>query len=191
MPIDDGTIADDETVTWQTLRTVYKELIRRFEEFRTAGSSSASATIGSEFVTSAEHGSDSTPGHHPPETGTSTTHSHEGGSALTVQEEDGTPIDTAVTIIRVPNGGLTDNGAGDVSLGFAIAGAAPTAHGIAAHTAHANWKVLYTDGSGDEQELALGADGTVLTSTGASTAPAFEAAAGGGGSTSKTWAMTT
>jgi len=54
-----------------------------------------------------------------------------------------------------------------------------TAHGIAAHTAHANWKVLYTDGSGDEQELALGADGTVLTSTGASTAPAFEAAAGG------------
>jgi len=51
----------------------------------------------------------------------------------------------------------------------------PTAHGIAAHTAHANWKVLYTDGSGDEQELALGADGTVLTSTGAAGVPAFEA----------------
>jgi hypothetical protein len=40
-----------------------------------------------------------------------------------VQEEDGTPIDTAVTIIRVPNGGLVDNGAGDVSLVF---GGAPT-----------------------------------------------------------------
>ena len=80
-----------------------------------------------------------------------------GGAALTVQEEDGTPIDTAVTIIRVPNGGLVDNGAGDVSMGYAIAGAAPTAHGIAAHTDHANWKALYTDGSGDEQELPLGA----------------------------------
>ena len=43
-----------------------------------------------------------------------------GGAALTVQEEDGTPIDTAVTIIRVPNGGLVDNGAGDVSLGYAL-----------------------------------------------------------------------
>src|SRR3972149_11894186 len=42
-----------------------------------------------------------------------------GGAALTVREEDGTPIDTAVTIIRVPNGGLTDNGVGDVSLGYA------------------------------------------------------------------------
>lgn len=40
-----------------------------------------------------------------------------GGAALTVQEVDGTPSDTAVTIIRVPNGSLTDNGAGDVSLG--------------------------------------------------------------------------
>jgi len=39
-----------------------------------------------------------------------------GGAALTVQEEDGAPIDTAVTIIRVPNGMLVDNGAGDVSL---------------------------------------------------------------------------
>ena len=46
------------------------------------------------------------------------------------------------------------------------------------HTAN-TWKVFYTDGSGDIQELALGADGHVLTSTGAATAPAFEAAGGG------------
>lgn len=39
-----------------------------------------------------------------------------GGSALTIQEIDGTPLDNAVTIIRVTNGKLTDNGAGDVTL---------------------------------------------------------------------------
>ncbi len=38
------------------------------------------------------------------------------GSALTVQELDGSPLDSAVTIIRVTNGKLTDNGAGDVTL---------------------------------------------------------------------------
>ena len=58
------------------------------------------------------------------DTGATTLHSHAGGAALTVQEEDGAPIDTAVTIIRVPNGTLTDNGAGDVSLGY------PTPAGI-------------------------------------------------------------
>jgi hypothetical protein len=41
-----------------------------------------------------------------------------GGAALTVQELDGTPSDTAVTVIKVPNGSLTDNGAGDVTLGY-------------------------------------------------------------------------
>ena len=40
------------------------------------------------------------------------------------------------------------------------------------------WRVFYSDGNGDTTELALGADNTVLTSTGASSAPAFEAAAG-------------
>lgn len=48
-------------------------------------------------------------------------------------------------------------------------------HGISVHTEHANWKALYTDGSGDEQELALGADGTFLQSGGASTVPEFTA----------------
>lgn len=41
-----------------------------------------------------------------------------GGAALTVQDEDGTPQDVAVTIIRVPNNGMIDNGVGDVSLLF-------------------------------------------------------------------------
>jgi len=44
-----------------------------------------------------------------------------------------------------------------------------------------NWKVFYSDDGGTVHELALGGDGTVLTSTGAATAPAFEAAAAGGG----------
>jgi len=43
------------------------------------------------------------------------------------------------------------------------------------------WKVFYTDGDGDLQELALGADGTVLQSNGPSAAPSFEAPGGGGG----------
>ncbi len=41
-------------------------------------------------------------------------------------------------------------------------------------------RILYVDGNGEIQELAYGADGTVLTSTGASTDPAFEVASGGG-----------
>ena len=39
------------------------------------------------------------------------------------------------------------------------------------------WKVLYTDGSGDPQELALGAANTILISNGASAAPSFAAPA--------------
>lgn len=41
------------------------------------------------------------------------------------------------------------------------------------------WRLFYVNGSGDVTELALGSDGQVLTSTGASTAPAFEDAASG------------
>jgi hypothetical protein len=43
-----------------------------------------------------------------------------------------------------------------------------------------NWKLFYSDGSGNVQELALGATGTVLTSGGASAAPTFSSAPGGG-----------
>lgn len=43
-----------------------------------------------------------------------------------------------------------------------------------------NWKVFYSDGSGDIQELALGADGTFLKSNGAAAAPTFATPAGSG-----------
>lgn len=42
------------------------------------------------------------------------------------------------------------------------------------HTA-GNWKVFYSNGSGNVVELALGSSGTVLKSNGASAAPSFEA----------------
>lgn len=43
-----------------------------------------------------------------------------------------------------------------------------------------NWKVWYSDGSGDVQELALGADGTFLKSNGAASPPTFATPAGSG-----------
>ena len=43
-----------------------------------------------------------------------------------------------------------------------------------------NWKVWYSDGSGDVQELALGADGTFLKSNGAAIAPSFATPSGSG-----------
>lgn len=42
------------------------------------------------------------------------------------------------------------------------------------------WRVWYSDGSGDVQELALGADGTFLKSNGASVAPSFAVPSGSG-----------
>lgn len=42
------------------------------------------------------------------------------------------------------------------------------------------WRVFYSDGSGDVQELALGADGTFLKSNGAGVAPSFATPAGSG-----------
>lgn len=48
------------------------------------------------------------------------------------------------------------------------------AHGAGDHTEHGNHKLLYTDGSGDEQELALAANNKVLTADGAAAAPVFE-----------------
>ena len=43
-----------------------------------------------------------------------------------------------------------------------------------------NWKVWYSDGSGDVQEVALGADGTFLKSNGVAVAPTFATPAGSG-----------
>ena len=48
------------------------------------------------------------------------------------------------------------------------------AHGIAAHTEHGNWKLLVTDGSGDEQEIAHAADGKKLVGFGVAAAPQWE-----------------
>jgi hypothetical protein len=55
----------------------------------------------------------------------------------------------------------------------------PTAHGPSKHTEGTAWRLCYYNASGDETEIALGADGTVLTSAGVAAAPAFEAAGGG------------
>ena len=49
--------------------------------------------------------------------------------------------------------------------------------GTSDHTA-GNWKVVYTDGSGDVQELTLGTDGYYLKSNGASSAPTWADAGG-------------
>jgi hypothetical protein len=57
------------------------------------------------------------------------------GSALTVQELDGSPLDSAVTIIRVTNGKLIDNGVGDVTLD--LSGGAPVDATYVVRTANA------------------------------------------------------
>jgi len=51
--------------------------------------------------------------------------------------------------------------------------------GTSDHTA-TNWRVFYSNGSGQVAELALGADGTFLKSNGASAAPSFATISGGG-----------
>jgi len=91
-----------------------------------------------------------------------------GGSALTVQEEDGTPIDTAVTIIRVPNGGLTDNGTGDVSLGYELAGAVTT------HAGAADPHTGYRLESANHSHISTGLQAGQLTVAALSDAPAGE-----------------
>jgi len=62
--------------------------------------------------------------------------------------------------------------------------------GTSDHTA-GNWSVFYSNGSGQVTELALGAANTVLTSNGASSAPSFAAASGGGSGGTKTYAVFT
>lgn len=67
---------------------------------------------------------------------------------------------------------FTDDAGTDVQLG--------TSGGYTNLTSFVNqtaWRLFYSDGDGDVTELAFGTDGQVLTSTGASTAPAFEDAA--------------
>lgn len=49
----------------------------------------------------------------------------------------------------------------------------PAPHGPAQHTEGAAWKLVYQNAAGDEVELALGADGTVLKGEGVAAAPTF------------------
>lgn len=49
------------------------------------------------------------------------------------------------------------------------------AHGPSDHTAGNAWKVVYQDTNGDEQEVALGADGTFFQANGEAAAPTFAA----------------
>jgi hypothetical protein len=62
-------------------------------------------------------------------------------------------------------------------------GDALTSGALTQFVGNGNYKVFYSDGSGDVQELALGASGTVLQSNGASSAPTFETPTGGSGIT--------
>ena len=57
---------------------------------------------------------------------------------------------------------------------------ATTAGALTQFVGNGNWKVFYSDGSGDVIELALGADGTFLKSNGATSAPTFATPAGSG-----------
>ena len=57
-----------------------------------------------------------------------------GGASLTVKELDGAPSVAAVSEIRVPNGALTDNGAGAVTLDFGVSDYAGKFEGISIGT---------------------------------------------------------
>lgn len=57
---------------------------------------------------------------------------------------------------------------------------ATSAGALTQFVGNGNWKVWYSNGSGDVTELSLGADGTYLRSNGAASAPTFDAPAGSG-----------
>lgn len=63
-------------------------------------------------------------------------------------------------------------------------GKANTSGALTQFVGNNTWKVWYSDGSGDVQELALGADGTFLKSNGVALAPSFATPAGSGDVTS-------
>ena len=81
------------------------------------------------------------------------------------------PVGTATHV-------LTSGGTGVAPTFQAAAGGGYTT--FAEFDEESNWKVYYSDGSGDITELALGADGTYLKSGGAAVAPAWETPAGSG-----------
>lgn len=97
------------------------------------------------------------------------------GSALFVGDSGAltTTEPTTVGQISKPVGIITASGSSMVMFnmrGLEVAGATSLITSLDA-TAH---RLFYSDGSGNVTELAFGADGTVLTSTGTTSAPAFE-----------------
>jgi hypothetical protein len=80
--------------------------------------------------------------------------------------------DTDIT--RLANTSGTNTGDQDISGKADKSGSLTQFVGNTAH------RVFYADGSGDVQELALGADGTFLKSNGASVAPSFDVPSGSG-----------
>ena len=79
-----------------------------------------------------------------------------GGTALSVQEEDGAPTVSGVSTLKFPNGSVTDNGGGSVSVSAGGAGA-PT---------NATYIVQTADGSlSNEQALGALATGIVKNTT--------------------------
>lgn len=98
--------------------------------------------------------------------------------ALQAHEADTADAHDASAISNVPAGSVAATtvqaAIDELATDYAAADHAE-AHGIAAHTEHATWKALYTDGSGDEQELALGAAATFYRSAGTAAAPTMSA----------------
>lgn len=85
----------------------------------------------------------------------------------------------AITFPRInANNTVTALSAGDFLT--AIGGGAGGYTNLTSFIAQTNWRVFYSNGSGDVTELALGADGTYLKSNGASAAPTFDTPAGAG-----------
>jgi hypothetical protein len=94
---------------------------------------------------------------------------------LSLTEEDGDP-DCYGWQIKATNGSVTDNGDGTCSIST---GGGVGYTNLTQFVAQTNWRIFYSDGSGDVKELAFGTDGQVLTSTGTGTAPLFKDATGG------------
>jgi hypothetical protein len=90
----------------------------------------------------------------------------------------------SIQFIEGTNITLTTGGTGSVGTVTINAsggsGDALTTGGLTQFLGNNNWKVFYSDGSGDVKELALGADGTFLKSNGVAAAPTFATPAGSG-----------
>lgn len=107
-----------------------------------------------------------------------------GGSWQQVPVDTHTHAASAITsgtldIARIPTG----TGSTQVALGdHTHTQLHDRSHAITSTSDHTagNHKVFYSNGSGEIVELALGSSGTVLTSNGATSAPSFAAASGGG-----------